>query len=117
MAVSGNIKFETDDGKVYYTNGSGGTLPIRSIIVVGGRIGVLAQELADGEIGIAYITGIWPLPVKASLTPAEGDIYGFDVADGECNDDLANNTATAFVCVDSAGALCQVTGYQWMLIG
>ncbi len=115
MAVARGMKYEAD-GKVYFTNGTGGTLPIRSIVVVGDRVGVLAQELADGAVGIAYVGGVWPMPVLTSLTPAEGDVLGFDATDGEFNDDLAGNTITAVVCIDSAGALCQVTDHQWMLI-
>ena len=116
MTAAKNIKYESD-GKLHYTNDSGDTLLIRSIVVIGDRVGVLAKELADGETGIAYITGTWPMPVLTSLTPEVGDVYGFDVVDGEFNDDVTNNKATAVVAVDVDGDLCPDTDIEWMLIG
>jgi len=116
MAIALNIKYESD-GKLHYTNSSGSTLPVRSIVVIGNRVGVLAQALEDGETGIAYISGVWPMPVATALTPAAGDVYGFDVLDEEFNDDLVNNLATAVVTVDVNGNLCPVADVEWLLIG
>lgn len=116
MSQAGNMKYE-EEGKVHFTNGAGATLPVRSIVVVGDKVGVLAIELADGETGIAYTTGTWPMPVLSTLTPAEGDILGWDVADEEWNDDLVNNTIHAVVASDADGNLCTETDTQWMHLG
>lgn len=116
MAISEEMFYE-EDGKVHYTNGTGNTLPVRSIVVVGNKVAVLASELADGETGIAYTTGTWPMPVLSTLTPAEGDILGWDAADGEWNDDLVNNTITAVVASDADGGLCPTADTEWMHLG
>ena len=116
MAQAGKMKYE-EEGKVHFTNGTGATLPVRSIVVVGDKMAVLNSELADGATGIAYTTGTWPMPVLTSLTPAEGDVLGWDAVDGEWNDDLINNLITAVVAVDADGALCAETDTQWMHLG
>ena len=116
MALAGKMKYE-EEGKVHYTNGTGDTLPVRSIVVSGDKVAVLANELADGETGIAYTTGTWPMPVLSTLTPAEGDILGWDAADGEWNDDLVNNTIHAVVAADADGNLCAETDTQWLRLG
>ena len=116
MAQSGQIKYQ-EDGKLHYKNTSGATLPIRSIVVIGERLGIINSALADDEVGVADIVGIWPMPVKSTLTPAAGDVLGWDAADGEFNDDLVNNTIHAVVAASSLGGLCPTAGMQWMHIG
>jgi len=116
MAQAGRMKYE-EEGKVHYTNDTGATLPVRSIVVDGNKVAVLAQELAPGETGIAYTDGTWPMPVLSTLTPAVKDVLGWDVADGEWNDDLVNNTITAVVSSDAEGNLCPDTNTEWMRLG
>ena len=116
MAQAGKMKYE-EEGKIHYTNGTGATLPVRSVVVVGDKVAVLNSELADGATGIAYTTGTWPMPVLSTLTPAEGDVLGWDAADEEWNDDLVNNTITAVVSSDADGNLCPDTDTEWMHLG
>lgn len=116
MTQAGKMKYE-EEGKIHFTNGTGATLLVRSIVVIGNKVGVLANELVDGATGIAYTTGTWPMPVLSTLTPAEGDILGWDAADGEWNDDLVNNTITRVVSSDANGNLCPDTDIEWMHLG
>ena len=113
MAQAGLIKNQAD-GKLHYINSTGALLPIRSIVVIGDKVGVINSHLADGQVGIADMVGIWPMPVLSTLTPSAGTVLGWDVADEEWNDDLVNNTIHARVACDSTGALHPAAATEWI---
>lgn len=117
MAVAADIKYQNYD-RVHCKNDTGSTLPVRSIVVIGDRIGVTNAELADGEVGIAHIARVWTMPVNSTLnaTVAAGDVLYWDAADGELNDDSVNNPRAGIVVSDAAGDLCNVADHQYVMI-
>lgn len=117
MTVAGNIKYQ-DPTRVYYKNETGGVLPVRSVVVIGDRVGITNTVLADDEVGVAHIARTWPMPVNATInsTAAAGDVLYWDAVDGELNDDAVNNPRAGIVEIDSAGELCSTAGHQFIML-
>lgn len=74
-------------------------------VLIGDLFGVAVADIADGEEGAVQIAGVVSeIPKEATtVTFAKGEKVYWDVADGELNDDDANNKHVGYA-YSAAGA-------------
>ncbi len=82
------------DGKTLtYTNGTGSAIAAGAPVVVGNQIGVAAVDIANGETGELFMTGVHKLPKTGGAGAiTQGSAPIFDVSSGEF---VPAGTATA----------------------
>lgn len=71
------------DGKTLtFTNTTGSDIAAGAAVVVGRQIGVAAVDIADGETGELYMTGVHKLPKTAGAAINQGTAAIWDVSTG-----------------------------------
>lgn len=113
MAREARMEYDSSRLIDNWTNGSGGTLNVGSVIALSDRIGVLQQTVLDGGKGVVVCSGRWAMALKSGDTPAVGDRVYWDDTNKEItvtSTDNVNagvvvpghNLASGEVCVDIA---------------
>jgi predicted RecA/RadA family phage recombinase len=64
-----------------YANATGKKIEAGDAVVFGGRLGVAAADIEDGDVGALHVTGVFRLP-KGNQAFAMGEALGFDAQDG-----------------------------------
>lgn len=113
MGREARMEYNTSRVIDNWTNGSGGTLDVGSVIALADRIGVLQQTVPDGEKGVVICSGRWAMALKSGDNPAVGDRVYWDDTNKEITVTATamvnagvvvpgNNLASGEVCVDIA---------------
>lgn len=71
---------------------AGADLSSGAVVALGdqGMYGIVAADVANGDVGEADIEGVFEIPCAAGFTPDAFDPVYWDVADGEANADDTN---------------------------
>jgi len=72
-------------GSLIYANSSGSTISAGDVIDLTDRVGVVAQDIADGESGTVFTAGVFRLP-KDTTTFAQGGDVDWDDSESKCSD-------------------------------
>lgn len=100
--------YKHDGNTIQYANGTGGDLTAGTVIDFSTHIAVLHDDVADGETGAAYVTGVHELAAENDTAWNQGDeLYwtgtlltttaGTDTPAGTAWEDKAETTAVGKV--------------------
>lgn len=113
MARVAQMVYDTSRVLNNWTNGTGSTIDVGSVVELSDKVGILQQTVPDGGTGVVVCHGQWSLPLKSGDTPAVGDRVYWDATAGEVTVTSTANTdagvvvpghdmAAGRVCVDIA---------------
>lgn len=87
---------------------AGANLSSDAVVVIGGLVGVVLDDVTSGQTGQAQICGVFDLPKVSGAVIAAGETLTWDVSAGAFDDDQAvaaagDITGAAAVAVEAAG--------------
>ncbi|NDY41258.1 DUF2190 family protein [Dissulfurirhabdus thermomarina] len=93
-----------------WTNGTGAAVTSGQVVLVGNRVCVALEDIADGAAGQLATCEVWELPKEAALAIAQGvDVYWDDVNKVITTTPTANTLAgCAFAAAAAADATVRV---------
>ena len=99
--------------KTYVQNGdvvdytAGSDISSGDVVVIGGRVGVAVNDIANGKTGAVRVKGVVTLPKASAAVIGDGEGVIWDGSAGNCDDDQATpasgDLSFAGVAVGAAG--------------
>lgn len=75
------IRYQQPGSKMDWVNGTGGDVAVNTVVVVGSRIGVTLDAIADGATGSVALEGVFSGVAKTTGTAwGQGDAVYWDVS-------------------------------------
>lgn len=85
-----------DGATVDYANGTGSAISSGDLVIVGKRVGVAKDDIANGSTGVVHIEGVFEVPKEASLAVSQGDLLYCDATSGELDKTATSQTLAGY---------------------
>lgn len=72
-----------------YANSSGSTIVANTPVVVGQQMGIVAEDIPDGETGVLLMSGVFNVPKVDAAVIAQGESVNWDASASEFDDNAA----------------------------
>lgn len=91
-----------------FTNGSGDTITSGSVVVIGEQIGIAKNDVANGDVGVLCMEGVFTVPKVTAAVIGQGESVIWDSSVGKFDDNLATpatgDVSGACTAWEAAGA-------------
>jgi predicted RecA/RadA family phage recombinase len=85
-----------------YTNNTGAALASGDGVLIGKRLGVATDVIANGAIGELRVRGVVSLPKLGTDAPAQGDLLYWDNTNKRLTTTVGTNTAAGYAATAAA---------------
>ena len=95
-----------------YKNETGAKIPADTVLIIGSVLGVAGGDIADGEIGVVHVNGVFEIPKKAAVALTAGEKVTFTDKDGidAAGEGTVYGYATQAAAASDATAIVKLLG-------
>lgn len=94
-------KFIQPGEVIEYTAGS--ALSSGAVVLIGNRIGVLLTDLANGEVGVAQVTGVWELTKLSTDVVTQGALLYWDAGNSRLTTTASSHKQAGYAWAAASG--------------
>ena len=87
---------------------AGADIASGDLVIVGQRVGVALDAIANGDVGVVRMEGVFEVPKEAALAVSQGDLLYCNTTSGELDKTATAQTLAGYAFADAAGAAATV---------